>query len=69
VPYFGEVSHSNLLIPDARFEVFMARKIQVTVFCIVMLCSDVVKMKAARSSKMLVSYHITKGNTNKKTII
>jgi hypothetical protein len=42
----------------ARFEVFVVVMIQVEVFWDVMLCSDV-KMEAAKSSKTLVSYHIT----------
>jgi hypothetical protein len=37
----SELQHSNM--SDAKFEVFMAMKIQVVVFWLVTLCSDIVR--------------------------
>jgi hypothetical protein len=55
---------SILIIFKAKHEVFMAVKIQVEVFWVIMPCSVVVEYfrvqkEVVRSSKTLVSYHNT----------
>jgi hypothetical protein len=57
--------HCRFVCYSVTLELFMAMTIQVAIFWVVMLCSDLVgyqhflKMEAAWSSKMLVSYITT----------